>query len=185
LAELDKVLAREWNHESGTTMPIMVMGIDTGDRPKPVYDFALRHVQPAYGVAGIKVHAPRSVCPTKGSSTETLRLLAGVSKQDAARKRQGVRIVSIGTAYAKQELFDNLRIPKPLMNMAAPGYCHHPHYGEEYFPGFALKSGSSMTMDRSVTRKSTRETSPWTARSVIGRWRLCSELIDLPIRTGK
>jgi phage terminase large subunit GpA-like protein len=137
--ELDKVLAREWNHESGTTMPIMVMGIDTGDRPKPVYDFASRHVQPAYGVAGIKVHAPRSVCPTKGSSTETLRLLAGVSKQDAARKRQGVRIVSIGTAYAKQELFDNLRIPKPLMNMAAPGYCHHPHYGEEYFRGLCAE----------------------------------------------
>lgn len=137
--ELDKVLMREWNHESGTTMPIMVMGIDTGDRPKPVYDFASRHVQPAYGVAGIKVHAPRSVCPTKGSSTETLRLLAGVSKQDAARKRQGVRIVSIGTAYAKQELFDNLRIPKPLMNMPAPGYCHHPQYGEEYFRGLCAE----------------------------------------------
>lgn len=137
--ELDKVLAREWNHESGTTMPIMVMGIDTGDRPKPVYDFAARHVQPAYGAAGIKVHAPRSVCPTKGSSTENLRLLAGVSKQDAARKRQGVRIVSIGTAYAKQELFDNLRIPKPPANMPAPGYCHHPQYEEEYFRGLCAE----------------------------------------------
>lgn len=133
--ELDKVLAREWPHESGNSMPIMVMGIDTGDRPKPVYDFAKRHVQPAYGPAGIKVHAPRSVCPTKGSSTEHLKLLAAVSKEDAARRRQGVRIVSIGTSFAKQELFDNLRLPKPVKGQAMPGYCHNPQYHEDYFRG--------------------------------------------------
>lgn len=134
-AELDAVLSREWKHASGSTMPIMIMGVDTGYRPKPVYDFAKRHVQPAYGPAGIKVHAPRSVCPTKGSSTEALRLLAGVSKEDAARKRQGVRIVSIGTAFAKQELFDNLRIPKPAKDLPTPGYCHNPPYEEDYFRG--------------------------------------------------
>lgn len=135
--ELDKVLAREWKHESGGTMPIMVMGIDTGFRPKPVYDFARRHVQPAYGISGIKVHSPRSVCATKGSSRETgaLRLLDAVSKDDSARKRGGIRIVSIGTAFAKQELFDNLRIPQPKSGSPAPGYCHHPRYSEDYFRG--------------------------------------------------
>jgi phage terminase large subunit GpA-like protein len=134
-AELDKVLAREYKHESGTTMPIMCMGIDTGFRPKPVYDFAKRHVQAAFNAAGMKVHAPRTVVPTKGSSTESLRLLAAVSKEDAARRRQGVRIVSIGTAYAKQELFDNLRLPRPVQGVPSPGYCHHPDYAEDYFRG--------------------------------------------------
>lgn len=137
--KLDEVLQREWKHESGTTMPIMILGIDTGDRPKPVYEFALRHVQPAYGPAGIKVHAPKTVCPTKGSSHESLRLLAGVSKEDAARKRQGVRIVSIGTAFAKQELFDNLRIPKPANDRPQPGFCHHPAYEEDYFRGLCAE----------------------------------------------
>jgi phage terminase large subunit GpA-like protein len=75
------------------------------------------------------------VVPTKGSSTESLRLLAAVSKEDAARRRQGVRIVSIGTAYAKQELFDNLRLPRPVQGVPSPGYCHHPDYAEDYFRG--------------------------------------------------
>jgi phage terminase large subunit GpA-like protein len=134
-AELEKVLATDWKHEGGKTMPIMVMGIDTGFRPKPVYEFAKRHPQPAYGPAGLKVFAARTVIPTKGSSTERFRLIAAVSKEDAARKRQGVRIVSVGTGVAKQELFDNLRLPKPSNGISFPGYCHFPMYDEEFFTG--------------------------------------------------
>jgi phage terminase large subunit GpA-like protein len=134
-AELEKVLATDWKHEGGKTMPIMVMGIDTGFRPKPVYEFAKRHPQPAYGPAGLKVFTARTVIPTKGSSTERFRLIAAVSKEDAARKRQGVRIVSVGTGVAKQELFDNLRLPKPSNGISFPGYCHFPMYDEEFFTG--------------------------------------------------
>ncbi len=134
--ELDKVLARDWKHESGEVMSIVAMGVDTGFRPKPVYEFAMRHTQPAAGASGLKIFAPRTVVPTKGTSRESLKIIAGISKEDAARKRQGVRIVSIGTSVAKQELFDNLRLPRPTgPDVAMPGYCHIPMYGEEFAHG--------------------------------------------------
>ncbi len=135
LDELEKVLSRDWKHESGQTLPIMVMAIDTGNRPKPVYEFAMRHAQPAYGQAGMKVYAPRTVLAIKGYSRESLRIIASVTKEDAARKRQNVRIVSIGTGVAKQELYDNLRMKRPGDGAAMPGYCHFPEYGDEFFRG--------------------------------------------------
>jgi phage terminase large subunit GpA-like protein len=134
-ARLDEVLARDWPHANGGTMPISVMCIDTGDRPKPVYDFALRHAQPGYGPSGIRIFAPRTVVPIKGASKETLRIIAAVSGEDAARKRRGVRIVSVGVSVAKQELFDNLRLPRISLDETAPGYCHFPRYERVYFEG--------------------------------------------------
>lgn len=135
-AELDKVLARDWKHESGSAMPIMAMCIDTGDRPKPVYEFARRHASAAYSPSwGLRVVAPRTVVPIKGYAKETLKLIAAISGEDAARKRGGVRIVSIGTTVAKQELYDNLRVPRPKPGSAAPGYCHFPKYEIDYFNG--------------------------------------------------
>lgn len=135
LDELEKVLARDWKHEGGRTMPIMAMAIDTGNRPKPVYEFAKRHAQLAVGPAGYRVHAPRTVIPVKGTSRESLRVIASITKEDAARKRQNVRIVSVGTGVAKQELYDNLRMHRPGVGMARAGYCHYPAYNEEYFQG--------------------------------------------------
>ncbi len=133
--ELEKVLMRDWKHEAGATIAIMVMAIDTGDRPKPVYEFARNHTQAAYSPSwGLRVVAPRTVVPIKGTSRETLKLIASVSGEDAAKKRGNIRIVSIGTAVAKGELYDNLRLPRPKGD-PSPGYCHFPQYGEEYFEG--------------------------------------------------
>ncbi len=133
--ELDKVLAMEWKHEAGSTMPIIAMGIDTGSRPKPVYEFTRRHTQPAYGKAGVRVY-PRSVVPVKGSSRESLKIIATISNDDAARKRGGIRIVSIGTGVAKQIIYDALRTPKWNGHGPAPhGYHHFPQYDESYFTG--------------------------------------------------
>ncbi len=134
--ELDKVLARDWLYESGATMPIMVMAIDTGDRSKPVYEFAKRHARPNYGAVGMKIVYPRTVVPIKGSPRESLQLIAGVTKEDAARKRQNIRIVSLGVGLAKQELYDNLQLPQIKQGGTfLPGYCHFPRYGETYFQG--------------------------------------------------
>lgn len=128
---LAEVVNREWRHEAGGTIPIMVMCIDTGDRPNPVYEFARRFSQPHYAAGTVRIVAPRTVVPVKGSSREYLKLIASISSEDAARKRYGIRIVSLGTAVAKQELFDNLRVSKP-----GPGYCHFAsNYGIEYFEG--------------------------------------------------
>ena len=40
--DLDELLYREWMHESGRTLPILAICIDTGKLPKPVYEFARR-----------------------------------------------------------------------------------------------------------------------------------------------
>jgi phage terminase large subunit GpA-like protein len=134
---LDELLYREWAHESGHTLPILCICIDTGKLPKPVYEFARRpgHHQLHYGPQGIKIIAPRTVVPVKGTA-DMLRIISGISKEDAARKRQGVRIVSIGTNCAKAEIFDLLRHVKPNPDGSpSPGCYHFPLYDMVYFEG--------------------------------------------------
>lgn len=136
--QLDQLLMREWPHEGGQTMPIRVMTIDTGKKPKPVYEFALRHARILYGPEGMKLHAVRTVVPIKGDD-DPLKIISKVSKEDASRKRQGVRIVSIGTHCVKQELFDALQAIKPNSDpdIPVPGCYHHPDYNLQYFEGLA------------------------------------------------
>jgi phage terminase large subunit GpA-like protein len=130
--ELEKILMRDWPHESGETLPITVMTIDTGNRPRPVYEFARRHAQPAYGSAGLRIYAVRTVVPVKGSSSrEMQQIIMGVTKEDAARKRGGVRIVTVGTSAAKQEIYDALRVRPGKEPM--PGAYRFPSYEQFVF----------------------------------------------------
>src|SRR5678815_402586 len=67
--KLEELLQRNWKHESGHTLPILAIAIDTGSRPKPVYDFARRHAQLSYSPGtGLRLHAVRTVIPVKGVS---------------------------------------------------------------------------------------------------------------------
>jgi phage terminase large subunit GpA-like protein len=133
-----EILQRNWLHASGHTLPILAMAIDTGNRPKPVYEFATRHPQLAYGPAGIRLHASRTVVPIKGTDDD-LRIISSVSKEDAARQRQGVRILGVGTHCAKQEIFDLLQHVRPDKDgdVAVPGCYHFPEYMLGYFEGLA------------------------------------------------
>jgi len=138
------VLQRSWRHESGHYLPIWLMGIDTGSRPKPVYEFARRHAQLAYGPAGVKLHAVRTVVPVKGTP-DPLRIISSVSKEDGARKRQGVRIVGIGTHCAKQEIYDLLqhiarKEDGTLSGAAQPGCYHFPMYDRSYFDSLTAEA---------------------------------------------
>jgi len=140
-AQLDLLLARDWPHESGGTIPILAMAIDTGfqgrgdGQPAPVYEFARRHPQPIYGPAGTRVSSFRTVIPVKGCA-DAFRLISGVSGTDAAQKRQGVRIWSVGTHWAKQEFYDLLRLTPLEGGAFPPGYCHFPAaYERVYFQG--------------------------------------------------
>lgn len=153
-----EVLQREFRHDSGHMMPIMLMAIDTGKRPKPVYDFCLKHPQPAYGPAGIAVVAIRSVVPIKGSD-DALRIISSVSKENAARKRQGVRIVGFGTHCIKQEIYDLLRHVKPRSDGAAVQGCYHfPQYEKSYFEGLCsekrvLKGNNDIAWEKIGNRR--------------------------------
>jgi phage terminase large subunit GpA-like protein len=138
---LAELLYRDWPHESGHHLPILAMCIDTGTNPKPVYEFARRpgHHQLHYGPQGIKLIAHRTVVPVKGMP-DHLRIIASISKEDAARRRQGVRIVGIGTACAKAEIFDLLRhaLPNPDES-PSPGCYHFPLYDMVYFEGLTAE----------------------------------------------
>jgi phage terminase large subunit GpA-like protein len=139
-SELDDLLAQDWPCASGGTMPIMAMAIDTGFRPQMVYEFAARHPQPAHGPAGDQVAAPRTIIPTKGNNN-AFKLIASVSSTDAARKRQNVRIWSIGTYCAKQEFYDWLRLPTPDEGEPYPaGYQHYAYGDQDFFKGLCAES---------------------------------------------
>jgi len=134
---LDELLNRDWAHESGRTLSILAICIDTGRNPKPVYEFARRpgHHQLHYGPQGLKIVAHRTIVPVKGTP-DMLRVISSVSKEDAARKRQGVRIVGIGTNCVKAEVFDLLRHAMPTHDDSPSPGCHHfPLYDMVYFEG--------------------------------------------------
>jgi len=131
-----EVLQRSWPHASGHFLSIRAICIDTGSRPKPVYEFARRHAQFAYHPGtGLKLHALRTVIPVKGTPDQ-FRIISSVSKEDAARHRQGVRILGIGTHCAKQEIYDGLKHIRPSLDGSpVPGCTHFPLYDMPYFDG--------------------------------------------------
>jgi phage terminase large subunit GpA-like protein len=139
--ELDALLARDWRSASGGTLPIMAMAVDSGFRPQMVYEFASRHPQPAHGPAGDQIVAPRTVIPTKGTD-HAFKLIASVSGTDAARRRQGIRIWSIGTHWAKQEFYDWLRLELPTdPDEAFPaGYQHYAYGDPDFYKGLCSES---------------------------------------------
>lgn len=130
------VLCSYYRHSSGQYLPIWAMGIDTGRRPKPVYEFTRKHVQLKHNPAGYVFHAARTVVPTKGSA-DPLKILSSVSKEDAARTQQGVRIIGVGTHCCKQEIYDALKHNRPSADASRPnpGCYHHPRYALAYFQG--------------------------------------------------
>ncbi len=137
--QLDILIQRDWPHESGGTLPIWAAAIDTGWNPQKAYDFCARYAQPEYGPAGAKVRAVRTVVPIKGGH-DWQRAIEGFSSIDGARKREGLRIITLGTAYLKQEVYNGIRRPKPEGGAAAPGYWHYPNYAEWWFQGLCSES---------------------------------------------
>jgi phage terminase large subunit GpA-like protein len=119
-------------------MPIWAMAIDTGFRPQNVYDFCRNRPLAAHGPVGSTVPSNRTVIPTKGGDSN-FRLVEGVSSTDAAQKRHGLKIVTIGTHKAKGETYDALRL-EPDADGYPPGYCHHPEYEQEYFKGLTAET---------------------------------------------
>jgi phage terminase large subunit GpA-like protein len=148
-ANLDEVLARDWPHASGHTLPIRVMGVDAGYATQDVYAWVRQHPQASWGPAGAAARQPRTAVAVKGRDRDTALLLS-VSKADAGGKRRGLRVWSVGTPVAKGELYRWLKLEWPTEEALEagasypPGACHFPQYGEEYF--------RQLTAERLVTR---------------------------------
>jgi phage terminase large subunit GpA-like protein len=150
---LHELLKTEWPTESGGRIRIMCMAIDSGDRPAPIYDFGRKHPQPIYGPTGS--HCPTYGCVAVVKGTDAAdRLITAVSSADVARQvRGGVRIFHVGTYYAKQELYDSLRLEPIPGDEQEPttypgGYCHFPSYDQSYFQGLTSEARVVRTTGR-------------------------------------
>jgi phage terminase large subunit GpA-like protein len=148
-AKLDALLAKDWPHASGHTLPIRVMCVDAGYATQDVYAWVRQHPQASWGPAGAAARQPRTAVAVKGRDRDTALLLS-VSKADAGGRRRGLRVWSVGTPVAKGELYRWLKLEWPTgeaLEAGAgfpPGACHFPQYGEEYF--------RQLTAERLVTR---------------------------------
>jgi phage terminase large subunit GpA-like protein len=133
---LHTVLMTDIPTADGGVLPIQAMAIDTGYRPEMVYRFARAHAQIPYSVAQWRVGATRTVIPVKGDDSFE-RPIVTVSAEDAASKRFGVRIYSVGDGYLKTELLQHqLKLARPEPGAAPPvGYCHMPRYERTWFRG--------------------------------------------------
>ena len=137
---LHGAIRQEYAHANGGTLPVWAVGIDSGFRPQMVYQFCARYAQPAYGPAGVKLCAVRTVVPTKGGHGWE-RAIESFSPIDAAKRRGGVRILTLGTSYLKQAVYDALRLPMPEKGGEYPaGYWHYPNYEYSWFQGLTSES---------------------------------------------
>jgi len=137
---LHAVIQQDYSHANGGTLPLWAVGIDSGYRPQMVYQFCSKYAQPAYGPAGMKLCAVRTVVPTKGGHGWD-RAIEGFSPVDAAKKRGGVRILTLGASYLKQAVYDALRQPVPPPGGQYPaGYWHFPNYEYSWFQGLTSES---------------------------------------------
>jgi phage terminase large subunit GpA-like protein len=137
---LHAVIRQDYAHANGGTLPLWAVGIDSGYRPQMVYQFCSRYAQPAYGPAGMKLCAVRTVVPTKGGHAWD-RAIEGFSPVDAAKKRGGVRILTLGASFLKQAIYDALRLPMPAAGGEFPaGYWHYPNYEFSWFQGLTSES---------------------------------------------
>lgn len=138
---LDELLKKLWPHESGAVLPVMVMGIDTGYRPQKVYEFCVRQRQPMHDASrGIWITSPRTCVPTKGGHSWT-KIIETVSGTDAAKKRAGLRIVTLGVSAIKKEFNHQLSCARPEPGEPFPtGYCHYAYPDMAFYQGLCSES---------------------------------------------
>ena len=147
--KLDVLLAQDWPHAAGSTMPIRVMCVDSGYATQDVYGWVRKYPQAVWGGAGARASQPRTAVAIKGRDQDTALILS-VSKADTGGKRKGLRVWNVSGPVAKVELYRLLKLPRPTDEELAagedypPGTCHYPEYGEEYF--------KQLTAERRVIR---------------------------------
>ena len=136
--KLDKLLAKDWPTQTGATLPIRVMCVDSGFATQDVYSWVRQHPQPVWGAVGARASQPRTAVAIKGRDNDTA-LIFGVSKADTGGKRKGLRVWGVSGPVAKTELYRWLKLPRLTdeqrkKNEKPPhGSCFYPQYGEEYF----------------------------------------------------
>lgn len=113
--EADRILWHDWLSETGATMKVSVLFVDTGGH----------HSAQAY--AFTKARRNRNWYAIKGSSVETAPLLSRPTRNNSAK----AILYMIGTHAAKDLIFSLLKVRPPPHTSpptAAPGYQHLPDW---------------------------------------------------------
>jgi phage terminase large subunit GpA-like protein len=133
-------LERDFPHAAGGRIPVWLAGIDCNYRPERTYLFCQRYAQPAYGGMGASINLPRTVIAVRGGNDQQ-QLIQAISPVDEARKRGGLRIVTIGVSVAKESIYGRLRMPAPAAGEAYPrGWIHLPKYEEWVLQGLTAET---------------------------------------------
>ena len=139
---LGELILQEWPRADGAKMRVWAAAVDSGGgSAERVYKFCRQWSQPAYGPVTVVPYGLPVVVPTKGGHS-AWKLIEHITDTDAAQKREGLRVVTIGTHFAKEELYSALSLEKPLDGVPfPPRYCHHPDvYDESYFQGLTAET---------------------------------------------
>lgn len=123
--ELSDVLDQSYKHESGVSLGIARMAIDSGYRTNEVYVWARRQ-------------SSRQVLVVKGqeNGAAILGIPTAVDVTVQGKKiKRGVRVWSVATGMVKDETYRYLRREKPTEEgqAYAKGYCHFPARDKEFF----------------------------------------------------
>ena len=139
--KLQNVLFKDYQHESGITLPIRVMCVDSGYATQDVYSFVRQFSQAVWGGSGARASQPHTVVAIKGQSRDTAMILS-TSKADT--KKKGLKVWNVSGPVIKTELYRWLRMQRVGEDASQFGWCHFPEYGEEYF--------KQLTAERQVVR---------------------------------
>lgn len=139
--KLQNVLFKDYQHESGITLPIRVMCVDSGYATQDVYSFVRQFSQAVWGGSGARASQPHTVVAIKGQSRDTAMILS-TSKADT--KKKGLKVWNVSGPVIKTELYRWLRMQRTGEDASQFGWCHFPEYGEEYF--------KQLTAERQVVR---------------------------------
>lgn len=139
--QLHALLARTFRHEGGTELPIAMLAIDSGYNTQTVYNWARRY--PMNRVIAVKGHDAAAVLIGSPSAVEVT--------VSGRKLKRGYKVWPIATNVGKTELYGWLGLQTPTDEAraagetCAPGYCHFPEHGEEYF--------KQLTAEQLVPRK--------------------------------
>ena len=139
--KLQNVLFKDYPHESGITLPIRVMCVDSGYATQDVYSFVRQFNQAVWGGSGARASQPQTVVAIKGQSRDTAMILS-TSKADT--KKKGLKVWNVSGPVIKTELYRWLRMQRIGEDASQFGWCHFPEYAEEYF--------KQLTAERQVIR---------------------------------
>lgn len=131
-ADLDEVLNGEYRHDSGQSLPIRVMAIDSGGhRTRQVYTFAAKRPQPSYGKqTGAVAPRVRTVAAIKGADRwDGIVVQAG--KPDGSKQRASW-VFTLGVSHIKDELIGWLQSEWPSREEIAAGVAYP--FGAHHVP---------------------------------------------------